>query len=550
MSKVQLPLDLKGVHLHFVGIKGTGMAALVEIAHRRGAVITGSDVSERFYTDDILEKYGIKALPFSEKNIDDSIQFVIYSSAYSVLKNPDLKEAERRNIPMMLYSQALGSLSESAYSCAVCGVHGKTTTTGLTGTLLSKLPLPAQILAGSQITSFGGTCTLTNEAYNQNVDSNFGSACRKCDSADTDCCSSDTDCCSSDIDCCSSDTDCGSSAIKKIFVAETCEYQRHFMAYFPQKIILTSVESDHQDFYPTYEDIRDAFVDFICKLPKGGQLIYCADDKGALQTAGLALKKRPDIQFVPYGENLKGAVCTEYGYKLTFGAVKNACQTFTVFKDKKKLGEFSLYVPGRHLVRNSCAALALCCELLKEFGFNESDYVGQLKEGLSMFRGGKRRSEVVGITKNREGDSVVFIDDYGHHPTAIRTTLAGYRDFYKGRKMIVDFMSHTYSRTASLFDEFAFSFDDADQIILHKIYSSARENASDFTVTGKKLYERAKEKYDNIHYFEEIMDAKPFLLEELNKKAGSEYPEGYLFVTVGAGDNWKIGKELFEELSK
>ena len=112
-------------------------------------------------------------------------------------------------------------------------------------------------------------------------------------------------------------------------------------------------------------------------------------------------------------------------------------------------------------------------------------------------------------------------------------------------------MSHTYSRTASLFDEFAFSFDEADEIIFHKIYSSARENADDFSVTGEKLYERAKEKYhEKIHYFNEIMDSADFLEQELNQKAGEKYPEGYLFVTMGAGDNWKIGRSLFDLLQK
>ena len=89
MQNLSLPENLKGVHFHFVGIKGTGMAALVEIFFKNGAIITGSDVSEHFYTDEILQKLGLKALPFDEKNITDSVQFVVYSSAYNLQKNPD-----------------------------------------------------------------------------------------------------------------------------------------------------------------------------------------------------------------------------------------------------------------------------------------------------------------------------------------------------------------------------------------------------------------------------------------------------------------------------
>ena len=115
-SNVSLPEDFRGVHIHFVGIKGTGMAALVEILFHKGAVITGSDVSERFYTDEVLEKLGLHALPFGASNITDDIQYVIYSSAYKLDKNPDLIEATRRGLPCLLYTQALGAYSERAYS--------------------------------------------------------------------------------------------------------------------------------------------------------------------------------------------------------------------------------------------------------------------------------------------------------------------------------------------------------------------------------------------------------------------------------------------------
>ena len=166
-NKVSLPKDVSGLHIHFVGIKGTGMAALVEILHARGATITGSDVSERFYTDEILEKLNLKALPFSEENITENIDYVIHSSAYKADTNPDLIAAKKKNIPTLLYTEALGDISRMAYSCAVCGVHGKTTTTGLVGTLLKKLPLNAQVLAGSVISSFNSSCTMTSKGFDK-----------------------------------------------------------------------------------------------------------------------------------------------------------------------------------------------------------------------------------------------------------------------------------------------------------------------------------------------------------------------------------------------
>ena len=488
---VTLPSELKGARFHFVGIKGTGMVALVEILAARGAVITGSDVSERFYTDQVLEKLGIKPMEFSEGNVTKDIQFVVYSSAYSSDKCTDLKRAVELGIPMMLYSEALGAISRTAFSAGICGVHGKTTTTGLAGTLLKYLPLNSQILAGSIISSFGNSCTVNNK--------NSGSP---------------------------------------YFVAETCEYQRHFMAYSPSKIILTSVESDHQDYYPTFKDIQNAFVDYACLLPQGGDLIYCADDAGAVETAQIAKTKRLDINLIPYGTKAEG------DYKLTFGKVEKGHQYFTI----GLLGECALAVPGLHNVRNACAAVALAVELLKADGKKPEEYFKRIKEGLLAFAGGKRRSEIVGRCKNKAGNDIIFIDDYGHHPTAIKTTLAGYREFYKGHKIIVDFMSHTYTRTAALLEEFASSFDSADVVIINKIYGSARENADAAKVTGKILAEHAAKYHKHVIYAKEFDEAAEKALELLQQSAGSKYPDGYLFVTMGAGDNWKVGAKVMESL--
>ena len=493
MSKTVLPADLKGVRVHFVGIKGTGMAALVEIMHGAGAIISGSDIAERFYTDDILEALGIRASLFSEDNITNDIRVVVYSSAYSPKVNPDLIAALRRKIPCMLYTEALGAYSERAYSAGICGVHGKTSTTGIVGTILKELPLPSQTLAGSVINSFGdgNSCTFTSDNF--------------------------------------------SGSKNRYFVAETCEYQRHFISFRPQKIVLTSVESDHQDFYPTFKDIRQAFVDYICLLPEGGDLIYCADDAGALETAQIASKKRRDIHLIPYGENAAG------DYRLKFKGVSDEKNRFSV----PLLGDLYIRMPGKHEVMDAVGACALVAELLRADGKNPEDFTDNIKRGLEQFNGGRRRSEIVDRVHNALGRSIVIIDDYAHHPTAIKTTLAGFREFYGGRKIIVDFMSHTYSRTEALLGDFASAFSDADEIILHKIYASAREKPENARISGKTLFEKVKECGGNVHYFEEVLDAKDFVLSELNKEGGEN---GFLFVTMGAGDNWKLGRAVSSAL--
>ena len=308
------------------------------------------------------------------------------------------------------------------------------------------------------------------------------------------------------------------------------------MSFHPQKIVLTSVESDHQDFYPTFADIQHAFVDYICLLPKGGDLIYCADDAGAVETAQIAFKKRGDIHLIPYGERADG------DYKLDFKGVSDEKNSFSI----PLLGDLYIRVPGKHEVRDAVGACALVCELLRADGKNPKDFADDIKRGLAKFSGGRRRSEVVGRAQNASGQSVIIIDDYAHHPTAIKTTLAGFREFYDGRKIIVDFMSHTYSRTEALLDDFAAAFTDADTVILHKIYASAREKPENAHISGKTLFEKVKEGGKNVHYFEEVLDAKDFALSELNKSGGKN---GFLFVTMGAGDNWKLGRAVLDALN-
>ncbi len=159
-----------------------------------------------------------------------------------------------------------------------------------------------------------------------------------------------------------------------------------------------------------------------------------------------------------------------------------------------------------------------------------------MRQALAGFQGRRRRSEVVG-----EARGVLFIDDYGHHPTEIRTTLEGLKSFYPGRRLFVDFMPHTYSRTAALLTEFGRCFEPADQVILHRIYASAREKAGG-QVDGRTLYREVagSGSHPAVRYFEEPLDCVDALAGELR--------EGDLFVTMGAGDNWKVGRELLRRL--
>jgi UDP-N-acetylmuramate--alanine ligase len=477
-----------GAVIFFVGIKGTGVCALAELMHNAGYKVSGSDTPEVFYTDAVLKELKI---PFYEEfdaaHITGEIDMVIHSAAYSYDSNAELAQAQKLNIPILKYTDALGEWSSMFDSTGICGVHGKTTTTAICGVLMRAANLPAQVLAGSAVVDFGGRSTL--------------------------------------------------SLGNRYFIAETCEYRKHFLSFRPKRIILTAVESDHQDCFPSYESIRDAFVEYCRLLPDGGQLIYCADDPGASEVAHIIKNENSGIEIIPYGFTASGS------YKITSYNVKDERSVFNIAGFPE---EFKMRIPGRHQALNAAAGLALTISLVKSesSGVLTAGQIQSVRTALENFKSAKRRSEIIGET-----GGIIFMDDYGHHPTAIKTTLAGIKSFYPARRLIVSFMSHTYTRTSALLEEFASAFNDADILFLHKIYASARENYSG-GVNGKTLYKKAAviravnctaAGSGETYYVDEPEDAFTTLCEMLK--------QGDIFITLGAGNNWPLGKRLFSYFS-
>lgn len=478
MDNKKLPASLKGFRVHLVGIKGTGMAAFAELLLRREALITGSDIDEKFYTDEVLQRLGIKYYEkFDSKHIDDSIQLVIYSAAYG-MDNCELSEARKKNISLMVYTDALGYISSLTESFGIAGIHGKTTTTALAGTIAGAAGLETSVLVGSAVPSFDGYST-----------AHFGD---------------------------------------RYFIAETCEYKRHFLAFHPRSIILTSVEPDHLDYFRDYQDILDAFLTYVNRLPEGGELIYCADDKGASEAAGIMKTRRHDLTFIPYGIKAEGP------YRITEFHEGKGRSSFRLDRFDR---EFSLRIPGHHLVLDAAASVALVVRALEREGRGDDPALpGKVAEGILSFAGSRRRSEIIG-----EAADILFMDDYAHHPTAIKTTLEGLRRFYPDKRIIVDFMSHTYSRTAALLDQFAASFGAADMVLLEPIYASVREQF-DGSVSGRDLFHKTAAIKRNVYYFENFIETESFCKKNLRA--------GDLFITMGAGNNWQIGRKLFNEFKK
>ncbi len=468
----------KDKSIHFVGIKGTGCAALAEILLRQGAKISGSDGEAVFYTDALLARLEIPVcVGFHASHIPSDCTLLIHSAAYDE-HNSERIEAVRRGISVLSYPQALAMLSEQTFAVAIAGVHGKTTTTSLVGTMIKELNLEGCVLVGSSVAAFGDKST-----YYAGDD---------------------------------------------FFVAETCEYRRHFLHFDPNVVLITSIELDHQDYFKDLTDIKAAFIELGLNLSPQGQIIYCADEPVVLEVIEALQKQRPDLQLTPYGEKATGE------YKITSTHSNSGLSTFTLAAVPMV---FELRIPGHHTVLNSAGALAVLATLLgKPLSVWDEPTLATVLRALADFSGSRRRSEIIG-----EAKGILVMDDYAHHPTALRTTLSGFKKFYPHRRLVVSFMSHTYSRTQPLVAEFADSLKEADVLILHKIYTSAREAVIE-GFSGRTLYDLcAKQQGRDIYYIEEPLDSVELVLGLLQ--------EGDLFVTMGAGDNFLLSERIYAKIT-
>lgn len=463
------------------------MVALAQILQARGATIRGTDTEERFYTDDILEALGIPVIEsFSAGNLHENTDILFYSSAYDPASHPELQRAGELGIPMYTYSDGLGMLSEHADATGIAGVHGKSTSTALAGTIIRALELPATSVVGSMVPDFGDRAASVQGA--------------------------------------------------RFFVAETCEYRRHFLSFHPDRIMVTGVEPDHLDYYRDYEDIQGAFRDYAMRLSTGGLLVYCSDDPGAVDVASYVTEKRPDVRLTGYGYSADGR------FALTSVTVADEQVQFSLAGFATPL---ALRVPGRHNAVNCAGVLALVEDMLKVDGHTlDDERWSRVRDAVLRFAGLKRRSEVVG-----EVSGITVLDDYAHHPTAIAAELAAVREFYPGRRLVIDFMSHTYSRTAALLEEFAEALVAADVLFLHRIYASAREAQRD-GVTGRSLEQAVRRqlehnpraRLESLTYIDTPLDAVEAVVQLLRP--------GDIFLTMGAGDNWQVGLAVLDTLSK
>lgn len=459
-------LDLGKIKkVYVIGIKGSGVVAVVEILQKMGIEVTGSDTHEKFFTDEVLQKLGVKYTEgFSVDNIPDDADLILYSSSYNEGNNVELAEAKRRDLRLISYPEMLGELFNQKYGLAVCGTHGKTTTSAMLADVLQKAGADPSAVIGSRVKEWGGNALVGQSEF---------------------------------------------------FVIEADEFQNKLKLYEPKGVILTSVDWDHPDTYPTFAEYKQAFADFTVKIPRAGFLVVWGDSVATNEVACGA-----QCEIIKYGFAEDNDVVAK---KLSAGK-------FSVRFSEKDLGEFETQLVGDHNVLNAAAVIAVCAKLNLD--------MEKVRGAIASFRGTSRRFELIG-----ERNGAILIDDYGHHPEEIKATLKGAREKYPDKNLIAVFHPHSYSRTEALLQDFAQSFDDADRVIVLDIYGSAREN--DGNVSSKDLVTLIN-KYNPGKA--EHVPTIPEVVAELKDKIGDRD----VVLCIGAGNVNEVAEklELGNEVSK
>jgi len=300
----------------------------------------------------------------------------------------------------------------------------------------------------------------------------------------------------------------------ELLVAEADESDGSFLKFSPTIAVVTNIDPEHLDHYRNLEEIQKAFLEFINKVPFYGLAILCLDQENVQ-----ALIPQVQKRYVTYG------LSSQANFRAADISYHGLTTSFRVFANERELGQISIQMPGLHSVYNALAAIATASELDVNFEI--------VRQALGSFSGVQRRFQIKG-----EWDGVMVVDDYGHHPTEIKATLSAAKNGW-GRRTVVVFQPHRYSRTRDLFKEFLTAFNQADVLFLTGIYPAGEDPIPGVNVQG--LYEGIK---GHGHKDVTLVLDKSAILDRLLPRL----KPGDMVFTLGAGDVWKTGEALIERL--
>jgi UDP-N-acetylmuramate--alanine ligase len=444
--------------VHLVGIGGSGMSGIAEVLLSIGYAVSGSDLRSAPVLDR-LRKLGATVYEGHRAENVQGAHVVVISSAVSA-DNVEVMEAQRLKIPVIPRAEMLAELMRLKFGIAVAGAHGKTTTTSMVASVLGAAGLDPTFVVGGRVNHAGSNARVGQSEY---------------------------------------------------MVVEADESDRSFLLLAPVIAVVTTIDREHLDHYKSLEEIQDAFLQFVNRVPFYGEVVLCLDEPNV--QAILPRVRRPVIT---YGTS------SQADLQITEVQLQGLSSEFRLRYRGDDLGTFHLPAPpGIHNVRNAAAAAAVALALNVP-----SDLI---RSGLAHFAGVGRRFEIKGSY-----NGVALIDDYGHHPAEIRATLEAARGCgYK--RLLVLFQPHRYTRTQQLWDEFCHSFNQADILVLTDIYAAGEPPIEG--ITAEKLAAGISSAgHKSVVYSSTLQGGIEFMLREARM--------GDAVLTIGAGSVGRVTDEL------
>lgn len=475
---------IPGSHLHFIGIGGSSMSGIAELALHRGYKVSGSDRSHSEATARLAQLGADICIDHKSENIQEDCSLVIYTLAISE-DNPEYARAHELGIPTIERGTFLGAIAKEYSSVtAVAGTHGKTSTTSMLSSILISAGKDPSIHLGG-----------ISSAFNSNVRTGHSN----------------------------------------IFVTEACEYHENFLNILPEIGVVLNVEAEHLDYFGSMENVLTAFRKFINGISENGLLVVCADSEAALlcaQTAhcNVATYSIENPSAPQNFTNVYGQKPIHHYYASNVTAPKHhetsTVQTitegysFTLFTDGQEAYDVKLHVPGKHNVENALAAIAVST-------FLECS-PEQIQKGIFLFSGAGRRFDPAG-----EYNGAFIINDYAHHPTEVKATIEAAKSTCEGKVWSV-LQPHTYSRANQFKNEFCQALKESDRIIITDIYA-AREPFTD-AISSAMLNDLFLENGLDSVYIKEFSDIAEYLKKRI--------APGDIVLLLGAGTINKLATEI------
>ena len=390
-------------NIHFVGIGGSGMSGIAEVLCNLGYTVSGSDLADNATTRR-LAALGIRVFTgHAAENVCDA-DAVVVSTAVKA-DNPEVQAARLRKLPLVPRAQMLAELMRFKQGIAVAGTHGKTTTTSLVASILAEGGLDPTFVIGGRLNAAGANARLGSGDY---------------------------------------------------LVAEADESDASFLFLSPTISIITNIDADHMETYgQDFGRLKQAFVDFVQRLPFYGVAVLCTDDASVREIVPQISKQVVSYGLLP-GANVRAENIVAQDGQMRFDCIRvNGSTTrFPV----------TLNLPGVHNVLNALAAIAVASEV----GVADA----AIAKALAEFKGVGRRFQRYGEIPLASGGSFTLVDDYGHHPVEMKATLAAARGAFPGRRLLLAFQPHRFSRTRDCFEDFVGVLSSVDALLLGEVYAA------------------------------------------------------------------------------